>query len=519
MNTYYVNNNHAQASDANPGTEALPWFTIQKAANTLGAEDTVHVQAGNYDEFITITHSGLAGKMITFRAAAGDNVVTKGFWIKGDYVKVEGFEVTDTLPTNATGLGIALRGSDSQIVGNYIHDTYGSGIGRVLTSDELHRVAIISNTIYKTRNAGIYLAGTGHLIEGNDISYTQSHFPGAANVTDSDGIRIFGSDHVIKNNFIHDIRQDIYAETHIDSFQTWAESTTPPVRNSTFQGNLCMNIGDTGVQMTSYTPPTIGTATGNVFRGNVFINMNTVFNMTNIQGITIENNTFINLSSGIGGGLGSHEFHIRNNIFYDVGRPYQFFDPASRVDTRVDYNLSYLYGPLFYLQYDNPAYDIPVDYTDPNGIFGSDPLFVADHTNNLLTLFADIRYLDRFRVMEAWNQLEEGTYKDTQRAYLWNKAYRMSESEMDVLFDQLNAMTASEKSAMWQQLDALYEQEKFLILGPDSKPFTEDDGLRLRENSPAIGAGQHGADIGAYAVGRGGEDTVAPSTPTGFHVF
>ena len=37
------------------------------------------------------------------------------------------------------------------------------------------------------------------------------------------------------------------------------------------------------------------------------------------------------------------------------------------------------------------------------------------------------------------------------------------------------------------------------LLGPDGIPWTEDDGLRPGANSPALGAGENGEDIGAYA--------------------
>lgn len=62
---YYVAKN---GLDTNPGTLALPWKTIQKAATSLQAGDTVFVRKGVYKERVTITVSGSAvGGMITFR--------------------------------------------------------------------------------------------------------------------------------------------------------------------------------------------------------------------------------------------------------------------------------------------------------------------------------------------------------------------------------------------------------------------------------------------------------------------
>jgi len=49
-NIYYVAKN---GSDSNPGSESQPWLTIQKAADTMVAGDTVYVKAGTYTEQVT----------------------------------------------------------------------------------------------------------------------------------------------------------------------------------------------------------------------------------------------------------------------------------------------------------------------------------------------------------------------------------------------------------------------------------------------------------------------------------
>ena len=54
-------------SDANAGTAALPWKTLQKAASTLKAGDTVLVNNGTYSGFRMRT-SGAAAARITFKA-------------------------------------------------------------------------------------------------------------------------------------------------------------------------------------------------------------------------------------------------------------------------------------------------------------------------------------------------------------------------------------------------------------------------------------------------------------------
>lgn len=48
-NMYFVDQNHPQASDDNPGTELLPFETVQKGLNALASGDTVFIKIGNYE--------------------------------------------------------------------------------------------------------------------------------------------------------------------------------------------------------------------------------------------------------------------------------------------------------------------------------------------------------------------------------------------------------------------------------------------------------------------------------------
>ena len=71
-NEYYV---APGGSDSNPGTEAQPWQTIQKAADTLVAGDTVYIKAGTYQERVIVRNSGNAGNYITYAAYPGEQSV------------------------------------------------------------------------------------------------------------------------------------------------------------------------------------------------------------------------------------------------------------------------------------------------------------------------------------------------------------------------------------------------------------------------------------------------------------
>src|SRR2546423_15491321 len=61
--SYYV---APSGLDTNPGSEAQPWQTIQKAANVLAPGDTVYVRAGTYSK-VTVNVSGsTTGGAVTF---------------------------------------------------------------------------------------------------------------------------------------------------------------------------------------------------------------------------------------------------------------------------------------------------------------------------------------------------------------------------------------------------------------------------------------------------------------------
>ncbi len=76
---YYVDKNHPKANDSNPGTESLPFRSINAAATILGPGEKVFIKQGTYRETIHPAKSGTGpGKMIVYEAFPGDTVVIKG---------------------------------------------------------------------------------------------------------------------------------------------------------------------------------------------------------------------------------------------------------------------------------------------------------------------------------------------------------------------------------------------------------------------------------------------------------
>jgi len=76
---YHVSHKHPEADDDNPGTEELPWKTIQKSAETLRPDDTAIIHDGVYRELVRPFLGGKSyDRMITYRAAPGEKPVLKG---------------------------------------------------------------------------------------------------------------------------------------------------------------------------------------------------------------------------------------------------------------------------------------------------------------------------------------------------------------------------------------------------------------------------------------------------------
>ncbi|MBO7743767.1 Ig-like domain-containing protein [Paenibacillus sp. MWE-103] len=73
--TYYV---AKTGSDGNPGTEAEPFLTIQKAADVLLPGETVIIREGVYEESVRPKYNGTADHPITYKTGGGEKAVISG---------------------------------------------------------------------------------------------------------------------------------------------------------------------------------------------------------------------------------------------------------------------------------------------------------------------------------------------------------------------------------------------------------------------------------------------------------
>jgi len=192
--TYYVAKN---GSDSNPGTQGSPFLSIQHAANSVSAGDTVIVGDGTYVETVFISRSGTSSARITFKsqnkwgaiiqptdaqqAALAYLIVD----INAGYITWQDFQIigSGTAPTSS---GIKCNGRIAcWILGNNIHNigvsTTACPIGGGAILSDSGQAVIKGNYIYNVsppRNApfrcnkqhGIYITGdTGAIGQGGFV--------------------------------------------------------------------------------------------------------------------------------------------------------------------------------------------------------------------------------------------------------------------------------------------------------------------------------------------------------------
>ena len=160
--TYYVS---PAGSDSATGSSSSPWRTLQHAADTVSAGDTVMIRSGTYAGF-RARSGGESGHPITFWGDTGASVlinVVGPYNQKDSVIEIEGYDwwVLDRLeitgaPQNA---GIDIRVADHITVRNcYCHHNRKWGI---FTGFVEFFTAEYNQCSYSTQEHGIYHSNSG----------------------------------------------------------------------------------------------------------------------------------------------------------------------------------------------------------------------------------------------------------------------------------------------------------------------------------------------------------------------
>lgn len=200
--TYYVS---AGGVDTNSGTISSPWRTIQHAANTVKAGDTVYVRAGVYNEIVSPPTSGSASAgPITFSSYPGELATIDGTGLaipnnqwglvtleNTSYVIVNGFEIRNYSTSSAKNVPIGIyifgAGTNVQITNNHIHNIATTAKGCAANA--------FGMTVYGTQAPNSI---DNLIVSGNEINNTTT---GCSETLSVDGnVENF----TITRNLIHD---------------------------------------------------------------------------------------------------------------------------------------------------------------------------------------------------------------------------------------------------------------------------------------------------------------------------
>jgi hypothetical protein len=377
-NIYYV---APTGSDSDPGTLALPWRTIQKAAQTMVAGDTVYIRAGTYHEQVVPVNSGSPGGYITYAAYPGEMPSLDGSDValrdalvglfdlshKG-YIRISGLRVTNVAAHSNNGGILAKYSSNIIIEGNRTYNTISSGIG-VWNSQN---VIVDGNRVEHANTGGkqecLTMAGTSSFqVSHNEILDCRKE---GIDIKDgsSDG-RVFGND-------IHQTA----------SFSIYVDAYSKHTFNIQVYRNLIHDNYDFGI--------TLSSERGGLLE-NVYVYNNIIYH-NRYSGIWLS-------PAGPGNSLGQHpikNISIINNTIYnngwtDYGGGINVSDPnAQEVIIRnnlVSQNLSFQIKVDPKVQPQNVTIDhnlIDRYRGYPGETYGSafvtgDPLFVDPATNDL----------------------------------------------------------------------------------------------------------------------------------------
>lgn len=222
--------------DDGAGSAVDPWATLQKAADTVAAGDTVLVEAGDYAGFDLRT-SGTAGAWIRFLADPGARVVTRnpvttdGINLEGaSFVEIAGFTV-EGMPRNGIR---AVLGSHVTIRDNRTFDNFDRGIFTSFVDDLLIED---NETAGAIDEHGIYVSNSGDrpVVRGN-LSYGNHGAGIHMNGDESAGGDGIISDALVEENVIWDNGIAGGAGINCDGVQ---DST---IRNNLILGNHASGI-------------------------------------------------------------------------------------------------------------------------------------------------------------------------------------------------------------------------------------------------------------------------------------
>ena len=374
---YYVATN---GDDANIGSEASPWLTIQYGVNQLNPGDILNIKAGTYFEKIDIDVSGTSTQKITIKNFQGDEVIISGaqstnnssiIWTDNAYLRIEGLHITDSQKNYSAGITLQGTAHHIEVINNKVskinfssdpnaavnsntNAVPVSALGDASTGtngalDSVHHISFIGNEIFNNRTGyseNLTMGGNvSHFLMENNIVHDNTNI--AIDATGNYGESpVAAFDHVrygtIKNNTLYN---------NISPYSPAAGIYIDGGKNIVVENNLSYNNGYGG----EIGCEEDGETNNIIFRNNVFhhntsagmhfggYDVNTTGKVINSQ---VYNNTFYqNDTDGHQNGsfilTKSENCKIFNNIFYINAQNVFLYAYRTQTNLYFDYNLVY----------------------------------------------------------------------------------------------------------------------------------------------------------------------------------
>lgn len=285
---YYVS---PQGLDTATGSQVEPWQTIQHAANTAIADDTVHVLEGIYPEIVITKNNGTEDQTIVFKHAnSNERPQLNGFDIRNPWIVIEGFDLTGENCAQHTGAVSIRSGADNVTISN---NTIENTPEKVYAVWHQHwgtqpvKTLIKDNRFFNNDNHVISLRGSGHTINKNYFE----------NELGYDAIRVLASDTIISENEFRNVSNTVNSPNHTDIVQAFSVNGEIST-NVLFERNLVIDCINTQIgiledqkgenQVRNWT-----------FKNNMFINIENAF-QTFVKNVNFYNNTFYRCGTNTG---------------------------------------------------------------------------------------------------------------------------------------------------------------------------------------------------------------------------
>ncbi|MCS7089699.1 MAG: DUF1565 domain-containing protein [Verrucomicrobiota bacterium] len=473
-------------NDANAGTEAAPWRTIQHAVSQAQPGDTIRVLNGVYRERVTTVRGGTSETNRILLEAVG-TVVMRGWVINHPYITVRGFDITEhTHPSNLEAyVRINTGGSYFHLLSCSIRD--GRAVKR-------HDFVFRPPNRIETATGGLRATGfepgqTILVMRGTNIALSNQAAYVIADVTDN-------AITVVENT----IREDGPKPAYITGSPNYGVYFSGGTRGCILRGNRFRNLSYRYMFIQGFDHQIEGnifeenngwdllfwTGTNHVVRSNLFRNLGwgvyepspDVFDNWPVryENVHFVQNMVVNMIGVINAqkrnATVSGPLYIRGNVFVDTG-----WLSIVMPNTIIEHNT--------FLRVAKSA-NVAVQVERHPVIIRSE-----DYATNVV--IRNNAFVDCGQATGQTRPEQVGWYRFT--------------GPTDTALLEGNYVSGGppdyHAKAGWPESEFLNGGDPGFVnihdpLGPDGTPFTADDGLRLKPHSKLLGAGAGGATVGAY---------------------